>query len=371
MSHQSKFVQTDAIYLQSHSVGLAPTGVGSRIQEEFLQPWFSARPDVWDQWLGIIDDFRQSLAGLFNGDSSEFCPQPNVSSGLTKILHGNSGSKKTILLAEKAFPSLGFVAQLATRAGYSIKFIGSTEDITRVETWTNHMTDDVGVVLVTHVHSNTNEKSPVGAICDLARQQDRICVVDICQSAGVVPIDLKDWRPHFAIGSCLKWLCGGPGAGFLWADKDSIRDCEPLDVGWFSHEAPFEFNIHDFRYAKDALRFWGGTPSIAPYVVARAGLKLIAEIGVEEIQSHNRSLAKVLIDALPNDAVALTCPKDQEKRGGTVVLDFEDQQSEVVQRLEALNVVFDARSDGIRLSPHIYNTHEQMVHVASAFSGLE
>ncbi len=369
MSNQDKFVPSDGIYLQSHSVGLAPATVSREIDLRFLKPWFSASPEVWDHWLQVIDDFRQALAVLFSADKQGFCPQPNVSAGLSKILHGIELQKKTILLSEKSFPSLGFVAKMAEPAGFTAKFIPASEDITSADTWLRHMTDDVGVVLVTHVHSNTNEKAPVDFVCGHARQRNMICVVDICQSAGVVPINLSEWRPHFAIGSCLKWLCGGPGAGFLWADSEARVSSRPVDVGWFSHESPFEFDIHDFRYAKDALRFWGGTPSIAPYVVAYAGLGLIADIGVAQIQSHNRELAQMLIDALPNVGARLVCPADSKLRGGTVVVDFGVNQEHVVRRLEAEKVVFDARSDGLRLSPHIYNTHDQMERVIAAFGG--
>ncbi|MEM7280330.1 MAG: aminotransferase class V-fold PLP-dependent enzyme [Pseudomonadota bacterium] len=220
-------------------------------------------------------------------------------------------------------------------------------------------------MLVTHVHSNTNERSPVPEVIKMARDSNAISIIDICQSAGVVPIDLSLWNPDFAIGSCLKWLCGGPGAGYLWVNDNMLDRCRPVDVGWFSHESPFEFDIHNFRYAQDALRFWGGTPTIAPFVLATNSINLILSLGVQEIQRHNRRLTELLISQVAR-ACHLICPREPDRRGGSVVLDFGAQQTAVADRLAQRGIVCDGRADGMRLSPHIYNSHEQIQTVVAA-----
>jgi len=183
--------------------------------------------------------------------------------------------------------------------------------------------------------------------------------VDIAQSVGVVPIDLAAWNAGFVIGSCVKWLCGGPGAGFLWVSPERLAACEPTDVGWFSHENPFEFDMHNFRYAADALRFWGGTPSVQPFVTAANSIRLMHKIGIEKIRAHNLNLTQQIIDAV--DANNVVTPANPEKRGGTMVLHYPaKQQDALCSRLDQAQVGFDVRPTGIRMSPHIYNDTEQI-----------
>ncbi|MFM7784274.1 MAG: aminotransferase class V-fold PLP-dependent enzyme, partial [Gammaproteobacteria bacterium] len=159
-------------------------------------------------------------------------------------------------------------------------------------------------------------------------------------------------------------LCGGPGAGFLWVSPQLIPRCAPRDVGWFSHAEPFAFDIHDYRDHPGALRFWGGTPSVLPFVVATEGLRLIGSIGVEAVRAHNLHLSRLLIDAVPE--VAVFSPLEDTERGGTVVLQFDTGQAAAVAALRAIGVRFDDRPTGMRLSPHVYNTAEEITRVVAA-----
>jgi len=215
-------------------------------------------------------------------------------------------------------------------------------------------------VLISHVHYNTSTRTPVQAIVELARQRQIFSLVDIAQSSGVVPIDLIQWQADVVLGSCVKWLCGGPGAGFLWINPLVVEQFEPVDAGWFSHKTPFEFDIKHFQYADDASRFWGGTPSVVPFAIAANSINTIADIGVEQIAAHNRRLTRKIIDAM--DPATLQTPEADLQRGGTLVLKLAHQQ-EIESRLSNAAVRFDARALGIRLSPHIYNSDSEIEQV--------
>jgi selenocysteine lyase/cysteine desulfurase len=208
------------------------------------------------------------------------------------------------------------------------------------------------------VHSNTSRQVPVSDICALARERAIMTVVDVAQSAGVVPIDADDWSADFVVGSCVKFLCGGPGAGFLWVNDRVLRDCQPSDVGWFSHADPFEFDIHQFRYADSALRFWGGTPPVLPYAVAANSLETMTNIGIERIRAHSLELTQAIIDSVPRKC--LFTPARPANRGGTVALDFGERQPAAADALAGAGVHFDIRRTGIRLSPHIYTTSDEI-----------
>ena len=306
-----------------------------------------------------VQKFRELLASLFNAKPNEFCPQVNLSSSLNKIIHGlpKRPNRNTILLSELDFPSIGFVAEQATRCGYELRFIKSTEEVTDPAVWANALDDNVQVVLATHVLSNTGQQLPITEITKFAKQHQTYSVIDVAQSAGIIPLDFHHLKADFVIGSCVKWLCGGPGAGFLWAASAIMQDVEPIDVGWFSHADPFEFDIHHFRYAEDASRFMGGTPSVLPFVVASVGLKLASELGIDSLCKHNQHLIDHLLSLVPRDAVS--SPLERGERSGTVIISPKNNDL-FVEKLHDGNVSYDQRTNGFRFSPHIYNDIDDM-----------
>ncbi len=358
--HRPLFVTGDDIYLLNHSVGLLLRSTQDHVQQQFFGPWQDDPEGAWPAWLAAIDRFRAELASLLDTRSALLCPQPNVSSAVTKILYGmpSLGDRSTVLLSEEAFPSLGYVFQQANNSGIRVKYIPRQADTQDPGVWRDHMTADVGLALITHVHSNTGQLMPVRQLCEVAIEREVTTIIDVAQSVGVRPVTPEQWQADFVVGSCVKWLCGGPGAGFVWVKESLLPIANPVDVGWFSHQDPFEFDIHRFRYADDALRFWGGTPSILPYVVATNAISTLRRIGVEHITEHNLALTQRLIDRLDDDQLA--SPRDPVSRSATTVVRLDRCRPGAVDRLREAKVKHDLRSSGIRLSPHIYNTTEEI-----------
>ncbi len=345
------FVDHPGAYLLSHSVGL-PTRGTREVSGDYFDTWEHHTADAWPRWLQGIDGFRTALAALLATTSKSICPQSNVSSGLTKLLGAldHSFTSPTVLISEDAFPSLGFVC---ARAGYNVRFIPTSADICDPAVWQEYL-DGVDVAVVTHVHSNTGECIPVPAVADVVRKAGAITVVDVAQSAGVIPIDLGAWDVDAVVGSCVKWLSGGPGAGWLWVADAVIDRCRPRDVGWFSHEQPFEFDIHNYRDASDALRFWGGSPTVLPFMIAAHSIAAIDRVGVATIRAHNLALSDYLVDRL-GDRVA--SPHKQGRRSGTSIVRADPG---AVDLLAGQDIAVDYRVDGIRVSPHIHTSTQDL-----------
>lgn len=359
ISYREKFAPSEDIYLLSHSIGKMPISAAAYTNEHFFKVWHEQTTDAWPVWLTSIGKFQTALAQLFNSSAAAFCPQVNVSSGLTKVLASLPAKtgKNAIVFTENDFPSAGFVLHQARKLGFEPRMIAKTENAQDLSVWDQALADDVHSVFITHVHYNTNKLIAVAEICEIARARGITSIVDIAQSSGVVPIDLQSWRADIVLGSCIKWLCGGPGAGFVWIAPEFVEELKPFDVGWFSHKNPFEFDINNFEYASGSAKFWGGTPSILPYVVATNSIQLLDDIGVEVVQARNKSLTEKLIKQI--DPRFVMSPLDFEHKGGTTVLKFEDQ-TKIELALTESKVQFDTREFGIRLSPHIYNTNAEI-----------
>lgn len=353
----------------AHSVGCLPTRTAAAIQQHYLQPWQLQGGDAWPAWLSSIDEFKETLAVLFGGQAADYCPQANLSSGLAKLLPAlpRRPGRTVLLAAEDSFPSMAFVLQQARETGYETRLIPRAHDPSNIGTWGAALTPEIAAALVTHVHSNTGIVAPVVDIAALCRERGIYSVVDVAQSAGILPVSVMDFAADVLLGSCVKWLCGGPGAGFMWIRPSLLSRLAPTDVGWFSHGDPFEFDVRSFRYADDARRFWGGTPSVAPYVVATVGLRTIADIGVDEIRAHNRELMQVFRGELP---VQWRDQVDLERIGGTVCMALGDAREEILSSLRANAVRADSRGSVVRLSFHIYNTGAEAAYVARSWAGI-
>ncbi len=370
MNLREHFLYDEGIYLLSHSVGLPPADTLEAWQSQFLKPWQGATEDNWPAWLSVIDGFRGAVAALLGGQAADICPQVNLSSALTKIVGSLSVAKERagVLCSEEDFPSMGFVLQQACAQGQTVSYLSADRDLQDLQVWHDILSADIGIALITHVQSNTGRQLPVAEITRLCRERGISSVVDVAQSAGVVPIDLNQWHADFVIGSCVKWLCGGPGAGFLWVSPDVLIQCEPKDVGWFSHEVPFEFDIHNFRYARDATRFLGGTPSVQPFAIATNSLATLNRVGIKQIREHNLALSDQLLHGVSDENCV--SPRDTALRGGTVVLQYpEEQLQRIAKNLQVEEVAFDLRSTGMRLSPHIYNDREEIEAVRACLAG--
>lgn len=354
-NHKQDFMLAPGSYLLNHSVGRPLKTAEAAFRQQFFAPWQDSAVEPWGDWLGIIERFTKGLSKMFNAPASEFCPQVNLSSALTKLVMSIASLQRdgaVILMSEIDFPSMGFALRKALPKNCELRFIPKEQDITDANVWNAHLTTDIDMVFVSHAYSNTGQLSPVHDIVSTAKSRGVLTLIDIAQSAAVVPMDLGALQADFMIGSSVKWLCGGPGAAYLWVNRRHIADCQPKDVGWFSHENPFEFDIHDFRYHSSALKFWGGTPSVAPYAIAAHSIDYFCQLGSDKLRQHNQHLIELVANELDSELVS---PREQDKRSGTMILNFGQRQPQVLSTLKSANISVDVRSQGIRVSPHIYN----------------
>src|SRR5206468_2674747 len=184
-------------------------------------------------------------------------------------------------------------------------------------------------------------------------------VLDCYQSAGVVPLDVTQLDVDFAAGGSVKWLCGGPGAGWLYVRPDLAERLEPTFVGWQGHARPFSFEP-DLEYAEGARRFLTGTPNVPALYAATAGYDVIEEVGVARIRDRSLALTGLLIDLLDAAGFEVVSPRADERRGGAVVVSTPDHAA-VHKELGEREIICDFRPDaGIRLGPHFYNSEDEL-----------
>ena len=356
---RDKFHLPGKHYLLSHSVGAQPKSYDEAFETGFAGPWKKDGFNVWGPWFETLERFRKGLAPLIGANGADICPQPNVSAGISTILFSlpERARRKKIVLTEDDFPTVGFALTQAQRMGYELVFLPGGERLADPDAWAPAFHDDVQLVVATTIYSNSSVMAPSAEIARRARERGVFSLFDVAQAAGAVPVKLNDWVPDFAVGTSLKYLCGGPGAAYLWAQPDTADRSAPLDVGWFSHEDPFEFDIHHFKYAPGAQRYMGGTPSIAPFAGAAAGHAILNHYGAEKIYAHNQRLMSRLHAALPEGAALSTSVEGA--RGSGAIIKVRDYDAAAASLAEA-GVIHDTRLGAVRISVHLYNDEDDI-----------
>jgi kynureninase len=215
------------------------------------------------------------------------------------------------------------------------------------------------LVPVSHVLYKTAEIQPVERIVERAREAGAYVCLDAYQSAGAVPLDVTALGIEFCVGGSVKWLCGGPGAGWLYVRPDVAERLEPAFAGWQAHARPFSFET-EMQPARGAARFLTGTPNVAANYAASAGYEIVREIGVDRIRANSMRQTALLVDLIDSAGFELTSPREPELRGGSVVFRVPDFQA-VHAELAARDIICDYRPDaGLRFGPHFFTTDDEI-----------
>jgi kynureninase len=195
-------------------------------------------------------------------------------------------------------------------------------------------------------------------------------VADLYQSAGTLPVDVRALGVDFATGGSVKWLCGGPGAGYLYVRRDLWEQLSPAATGWMAHEEPFAFAPGAIRYTSGIYRFLNGTPNIPAMYSAQSGYEIVNQIGVPAIREKSVRQTSLLIDLAEAAGFPIHTCRKPEQRGGTVVLDVPDGY-QVTQELARRQILVDYRPQaGIRVAPHFYTTDEEIHHTVSEIRSI-
>jgi kynureninase len=258
-----------------------------------------------------------------------------------------------IVYGEDEFPSVRYLYQAQRRRGADVDIVADADAVLAA------IDERTLLVPISHVLFRTGEIQAVDQVVRRAHEVGALVVLDAYQSVGTVPLDVSALDVDFAVGGSVKWLCGGPGAGWLYVCSDLAQRLEPTFTGWQAHARPFAFEP-DHEYAAGAARFLTGTPNVPALYAASAGYDVVEEIGVARIREHSLRQTALLVELLTTAGFDVSSPRDPERRGGSVVVRTPELAA-VHRELDARDILCDFRPDaGIRLGPHFFNTDDEV-----------
>jgi len=353
----------NTVYLISHSLGAMPRETFSRLTE-YAETWATRGVRAWAEgWWDMPVTTGNEVARIIGADPNTVVMHQNVSICQSLILSCFEPTPKRnkIVYSELNFPSVMYVYEAHARNNkLRIETVASDDGITvPLDRFLAAIDEETLLVPFSHVLFKSGFLQNAKAITERAHEVGAMVVLDAYQSAGTVPFSVKDLNVDFATGGSVKWLCGGPGAGYLYVRPDLHEKLQPKTTGWMAHESPFAFDT-DLRYAPGIARFLHGSPAIPALYAAQPGYRIINEIGVERIREKSVRQTTRLIELAEEAGFKVTSPKDAADRGGTITVGHEDAAA-ITKELIRREFIVDYRPGaGVRISPHFYTSDEEL-----------
>ena len=310
------------------------------------------------------DGGKPFFARLTGAKPEEIALIENTSTGLNiaaNVLRYPPRSK--IVTTDLEYPSVVY-PWLRKRLGVKVHYVKNVNGKILLEDVEKAVDDNTVAVAVSHVEYMNGFRHDLRALSEIAHEHGAYLIVDAIQSAGVVKIDVKRDDVDFLMSACYKWLLSPPGAGYLYVKEELIEEFEPPSVGWASVK-PEVFETIDFwdiwslRLSETASRFEIGSPSFISFVGATEALKMVLNLGIKNIERRILKLTDRLIEAVRDLGLKLQTPEEPQYRSGIVNF-MMDKPQEMTEKLKNQAIVVSARAHGIRVSPHFYNSEEEI-----------
>ncbi len=354
------------LHFISHSLGAMPRGVEEALRRYALA-WKSRGIRAWEEeWFALPTRVGDLLGTIVNAEPGSVSMHQNVTDAQALALSAIDfrAPRNRLVCTDEDFPSVLYLYEGLVRRG---------AEVVRVRARTGHAIEEAdvvaaidertAVVAISHVLFRTAQVLDLAPIVARARACGARTLIDAYQSVGTLPVDVRAAGIDLMTGGSVKWLCGGPGAGYLYVSPRVAAGLEPAITGWMAHARPFDFDPGPTRRDDGARRFWTGTPAVVAFAAAEPGYAIVARIGVESIRAKSlRQTARML--ALADEyGFRVGSPREDARRGGTVVLDVPHAEP-VCKALLAADVLLDVRPGvGLRLAPHFYTRDDEIERV--------
>jgi kynureninase len=354
-------ILSSSVYLINNSLGAMPASVRDGLGA-YADLWAQEGVVAWNTWLPLVREAGDLVGEIIGAPPGTVMMHQNVSTlvAIVASCFDYDGPRRKIVYADTEFPTMHYFWEGQRRLGADVCYLPTDDQLQApLDRLLAAIDDQTLVVPISHVLFRSSELIDVAAVVEKAHAVGAYVLLDSYQATGTVPFDVTSLGVDFVVGGSVKWLCGGPGAGYLYVRPDLIPRLQPRDTGWFSHARPFAFDMAEMEYAPGIDRFMGGTPGIPALYAAREGYKIICEVGVERIREKSLRLTKRLIARAEDLGLTLNTPREDMRRGGHVTIDFPGAEA-VSQELIRRRFIIDYRPGaGIRISPHFYSTAEE------------
>ncbi|MDH3890289.1 MAG: aminotransferase class V-fold PLP-dependent enzyme [candidate division Zixibacteria bacterium] len=350
-------------HLIANSLGAMPNKA-RECSDRYLKLWSTRGVRAWEEeWWMIARTVGDKIGSLMNAASDTVSIHANVTSAQATVLSCFDFDKPRdkVVMVQQEFPSLLYLYRQTLRDRGRLEIVPCPDGMTvPTQAVLDAIDETTALVSISQVLFKSAYIVDVAAVIEKAHRVGALVLVDIFQGLGAVPVDIQTLGADFAAGGCLKWLCGGPGVGYLYVKPEVALELTPRFTGWLAHENPFAFDPSPIRFAEGSYKWMNGTPAVPALYTCQPGLDIITEIGVPRIRKRSLEMTSRLAQLAREREWSVFTPEDPKHRGGTITLNVAKAET-VTRELLARSFLVDYRPGaGIRVSPHFYNSDQEI-----------
>jgi kynureninase len=349
-------------YMISNSLGAMPHAVYDEMRA-YADSWGDRGVRAWEEgWWGMAVNVGDKIAPLIGAAQGEISLHQNVTliQAVVSSCFDFRGSRNKVVMTDLEFPSIQYFYHEQRRNGARVELVPSNDAVRfDVDKFLAAIDESTLLVPISQVLFRSAYIVDARAIIEKAHRVGAHVILDLFQAAGTIPIDVRTLGVDFACGGVLKWLCGGPGVGYLYVREDLRPKLRPGIAGWIAHRRPFAFETGALDAREDSFRYLNGTPHIPALYACQPGLDILNQAGIGAIREKSLRMTARLFDAAKAHGWHVNTPENPAERAGTVSVDC-PHAAEVCRELLAREILVDYRPKaGVRLSPHFYNREEE------------
>jgi len=328
--------------------------------ERYLNDW-EEKGAPWEYWVERTEAARGSFARLVNAEPDEIAVTTSLSAGVSALASGLRYAKRSkIVTTDLEFPTVGQIWHAQESRGARVVHV-------QLDGFERAIDDDTAVVSITHVSYRTGEMIDVERVVELAHERGALVLLDAYQSAGSVPLDVKELGVDLLSAGTVKYLLGSAGLAFFYCRRELFERVWPTATGWFADQNIFQMDAWDYSPSPTARRFQSGTPPIPSIYAGIAGIELIEEIGIEETREHVLHLNAHLVAGIDELGGTVVTPRERDRHGALICVRSNDVE-ELVAALGRWGIVTSERDGNLRVSAHAYNSLEDVDLVLEALA---
>ena len=335
----------------------APQTLSTRAAaERYLESWNQYGMD-WDAWIEEVRLAKIEFARLIGASADEIALFSSVSEATSAVASALdfAGKRRKVVVTEAEFPAVGQVWLAQERRGSRLHWVPVRDGAVDASEYDLCIDRDTVIVSACHGYYLDGATQDIARIAEQAHEHGALLYVDAYQTLGAVPVDVKAFDVDFLVSGNLKYLMGVPGVAFLYVRRELIESLHPTMTGWFGRADPFAFRVNELDWSHTASRFDSGTPPVINVYIARAGMEIINEVGVQHIRAWHEVLAHRLIDGGRERGLHVFGPTDIARKTASTAFVVRDSHA-VESAMRERGVLPSARGPVIRLAPHYYST---------------
>ena len=346
------------VYVNSCSQGALSDAVRAAYLD-YLEGW-DDRGAPWDYWVERSEAARDSFARLVGATPTDVAVTTSVSAGVSALASAvDFSARPRVVISDFEFPTIGQIWHAQHLRGAEVEIVRADGPEIPLERFEAAIDERTAVVSVTAVCYRNGSRLPIAEIARIAHERGALVVLDAYQAAGTYPLDVEELGVDVLAAGVLKYLLASAGLAFMWVRPGLAEQLVPTQTGWFADHDIFQMDHTDYSPAANARRFQSGTPPIPAIYGGIAGIELLQEIGIADTRRHVLALTDRLIEGVDDLGGIVVTPRRHEGRGALVCVASTDAPA-LVDAMQADGIVTSERDGNLRVSPHAYNTAEDI-----------